>query len=217
MSPHQTYTRIMYTTVMPTQPPLQPLLSSTMIKLTASSVLSTPDTLSKASPSSPSVTTGGERISMVGFHCLFSFSLIAKSTSFPGTDSTVLGAISGAALLLLVFIASITAILLCLRRLRRRRKTPQLTDNVAYNIHDHDIKTDTNEAYGTVDSNDVLATATNPAYVTTVSGGRDIHTATNEAYISTDFSTSDNPPYVPVEENRSSTLVYDYVATQGQQ
>ena len=137
---------------------------------------------------------------------------------FPGTDSTVLGAISGVALLLLVFIVTITAILLCLRQAKRRRKIPQLTDDVAYNIHDHDIKTDTNEAYGTVDNNDVLATATNPAYVTTSgSGERDNHTATNEAYISTDFSTSHNPAYGPVEENRGSTLVYDHVATQGQQ
>ena len=128
-----------------------------------------------------------------------------------------MGAISGATSLLLVFIVSITVILLCLRQ-RWRRKTPQLTDNVAYNIHNHDIKTDTNEAYGTVDNNDVLATATNPAYATTSgSGERDIHTATNEAYISTDFSTSDNPAYAPAEENRGSTLMYDYVATQGQQ
>ena len=128
-----------------------------------------------------------------------------------------MGAISGATSLLLVFIVSITVILLCLRQ-RWRRKTPQLTDNVAYNIHNHDIKTDTNEAYGTVDNNDVLATATNPAYATTSgSGERDIHTATNEAYISTDFSTSDNPAYAPVKENCGSTLVYDYVATQGKQ
>ena len=128
-----------------------------------------------------------------------------------------MGAISGATSLLLVFIVSITVILLCLRQ-RWKRKTPQLTDNVAYNIHNHNIKTDRNEAYGTVDNNDVLATATNPAYVTTSgSGERDIHTATNEAYISTDFSTSDNPAYGPVEENRGNTLVYDYVATQGKQ
>ena len=128
-----------------------------------------------------------------------------------------MGAISGATSLLLVFIVSITAILLCLRQ-RWKRKTPQLTDNVAYNIHNHNIKTDTNEVYGTVDNNDVLATATNPAYATTSGPGeRDNHTATNEAYISTDFSTSDNPAYAPVEENRGSTLVYDYVATQGQQ
>ena len=108
-----------------------------------------------------------------------------------------------------MFIVTITAILLCLRQAKRRRKIPQLTDNVTYNIHNHDIKTDTNEAYGTVDNNDELATATNPAYATTSgSGERDIHTATNEAYISTDFSTSDNPAYGPAEENRGSTLVY---------
>ena len=110
-----------------------------------------------------------------------------------------------------MFIVTITTILLCLKQ-RRRRKIPQLIDNVAYNIHNHDIKTDTNEAYGTVDNNDVLATATNPAYATTSgSGERDIHTATNEAYISTDFSTSDNPAYAPVEEIRGSTLVYEAV------
>ena len=111
--------------------------------------------------------------------------------------------------ILTVSVLSIIMIL-CLKRWRRR-KTPQLTDNVAYNIHNHDIKTDTNEAYGTVDNNDVLATATNPAYATTSgSGERDIHTATNEAYISTDFSTSDNPAYAPAEVSGTNTLVYDY-------
>ena len=133
--------------------------------------------------------------------------------------------------LLTVSVLSIL-ILLCVRQ--RRRKRPQLTDNVAYNIHDHNLNK--NEAYGTVD-NDVVPT-TNPAYGTTSgSGERDIPTATNEAYISTTsgeirkserpidtstnvayvsttISTADNPAYGPVEDNRTtSTLVYDYVAT----
>ena len=156
------------------------------------------------------------------------------STSIPGTDSDIMGAIAGVASLLLVSMVSTVVILLCVRQ--RRRKIPQLTDNVAYNIHDHDVKTDTNEAYGTV-GNDVVAT-TNPAYGTTSgSGERDISTATNKAYISTTsgeirkserpihantnvayasitISTADNPAYGPVEDNRTtSTLVYDYVAT----
>ena len=140
---------------------------------------------------------------------------------------------AGVALLLLVAMVSTVVILLCVRQ--RRRKRPQLTDNVAYNIHDHNLNT--NEAYGTVDNDDVAAT-TNPAYGTTSgSGERDIPTATNEAYISTTsgeickserpidastnvayvsttISTADNPAYGPVEDNRTtSTLVYDYVAT----
>ena len=114
-------------------------------------------------------------------------------------------------LCLAILTVSVLSIIMILCLKRWRRKTPQLTDNVAYNIHNHDIKTDTNEAYGTVDNNDVLATATNPAYVTTSgSGERDIHTATNEAYISTDFSTSDNPAYAPAEVSGTNTLVYDY-------
>ena len=143
-----------------------------------------------------------------------------------------MGTIAGVASLLLVAMVSTVVILLCVKQ--RRRKRPQLTDNVAYNIHDHNMNT--NEAYGTVD-NDVVAT-TNPAYGTTSgSGERDIPTATNEAYISTTsgeirkserlidtstnvayvsntISTADNPAYGPVEDNRTtSTLVYDYVAT----
>ena len=81
-------------------------------------------------------------------------------------------------------------ILLCVRK--RRRKRPQLTDNVAYNIHDHNMNT--SEAYGT----------------TSGSGERDIPTATNEAYISTDISASDNPAYVPAQVSGTNTLVYDY-------
>ena len=124
-----------------------------------------------------------------------------------------------------------------------KRKIPQPTENVTYNIHDDEIKTDTNKACGTVDS-DVVAT-TNPAYATTSAGlgERDIPTSTNEAYISTDgvyattrdpttgcqseniidtstnvaylpttISTSDNPAYGPVEDNRGNTLTYDCVA-----
>ena len=96
---------------------------------------------------------------------------------FCGTDSTLLGAISGVVpLLLVVIVTCVMILLLCVRH--RKRKTPQTTESVAYNIHDDEIKTDPNEAYGTVD-NDVLAT-TNPAYVTTSgSGERDIPTSTN--------------------------------------
>jgi hypothetical protein len=59
-----------------------------------------------------------------------------------GTDSEIMGAMAGIALLLLVAMVSTVVILLCARQ--RRRKRPQLTDNVDYNIHDHDVKTDTN-------------------------------------------------------------------------
>ena len=111
------------------------------------------------------------------------------------------------ALSLVILTISVLSVLLVLWM--RRRKTPQPTENVAYNIHGQEIKTDANEAYGTVDS-DVVAT-TNPAYVTTSgSGERDISTSTNEAYISTDISTSDNPAYVPGHISGTNTLVYDY-------
>ena len=154
------------------------------------------------------------------------------STSIPGTDSK---AIAGVASLLLVSMVSTVVILLCVRQ-RRRKRPQQLTDNVAHNLHDHDVKTDTNEAYGTV-GNDVVATtnpaygttsgsgergiptATNEAYISTTSGEickseRPIHASTNVAYVSTTISTADNPAYGPVEDNRTtSTLAYDYVAT----
>ena len=135
---------------------------------------------------------------------------------FCGTDSALLGAISGVVTLLLVVIVTcVVILLLCVRH--TRTKTPQPTENVAYNIHNDEIKTDTNEAYGTVDS-DVVAT-TNPAYATiraptTGCQSEDIiDTSTNVAYLPTTISTSDNPAYIPVEDNRDNTLTYDYVAT----
>ena len=119
-----------------------------------------------------------------------------------GASHIIIGVVC--ALSLVILTISVLSVLLVLWR--SRRKTPQPTDNVAYNIYDHEIK---NETYETVDS-DVVAT-TNPAYVTTSgSGERDISTSTNEAYISTDISTSDNPAYVPGHVSGTNTLVYDY-------
>ncbi|CAI8039463.1 Peptidyl-tRNA hydrolase ICT1, mitochondrial [Geodia barretti] len=112
-----------------------------------------------------------------------------------GVNIIVIGVLAPLCLVLLT--VSVLSILILLSVRQRRRKRPQLTDNVAYNIHDHNLNT--NEAYGTVDNDDVAAT-TNPAYGTTSgSGERDIPTATNEAYISTDISTSGNPAYVPAQ------------------
>ena len=124
-----------------------------------------------------------------------------------GASHIIIGVVS--ALSLVILTISVLSVLLVLWRRHRKRKTPSPTENVAYNIHNDEIKTDPNEAYGTVDS-DVVAT-TNPAYVTTSgSGERDIPTSTNEAYISTDISTSDNPAYVPGHVSGTNTLVYDY-------
>ena len=82
----------------------------------------------------------------------------------------------------MVVIVTSVVILLCLRH---RRNKPELTDNVAYNTHNHPINTDVNEAYWTVKSY-VVAT-TDPVYATiSGSGERGISTSTNEAYISSD-------------------------------
>ena len=122
-----------------------------------------------------------------------------------------MGAISGVVPLLLVVTVTCIVMLLCVRH--RKRKTPQPTENVAYHIHDDEIKTGANEAYGTVDS-DVVAT-TNPAYATTSGSGIStsnnsayarapttgcqsediIDTSTNVAYLPTTIFTSDNPAY----------------------
>ena len=53
----------------------------------------------------------------------------------------LLGAILGVASLLLVFIVTCVVILLLCVRYRKRRTRPP-TENVAYNTHDDEIKTD---------------------------------------------------------------------------
>ena len=58
----------------------------------------------------------------------------------------LLGTILGVASLLLVFIVTCVVILLLCVRYRKRR-TPPPTENVAYNTHDDEIKTDTNERH----------------------------------------------------------------------
>ena len=116
-----------------------------------------------------------------------SFFLFAEDSS--GVNHIVIGVLTPLCLVLLTVSFLSILILLCVRQ--RRRKRPQRTDNVAYNIHDHNMKR--NEAYGT----------------TSGSGERDIPTATNDAYISTDISTSGNPAYVP-EVSGTNALVYDY-------
>ena len=138
--------------------------------------------------------------------------LFAGDSVGDGFSHIIIGVVSSLSLVILtVLVLSVLLIVIVWMRRRRRRrkkKTPQLTNNVAYNIHDHEIKTDGNEAYGTVD-NDVATT--NLAYGTTSgSGQRDISTSTNEAYIYTDISTSDNPAYVSAQVSGTHTLVYDY-------
>ena len=58
----------------------------------------------------------------------------------------LLGTILGVASLLLVFIVTcVVILLLCVRYKKRRTRPP--TENVAYNTHDDEIKTDTNETH----------------------------------------------------------------------
>ena len=92
---------------------------------------------------------------------------------------------------LVIMTVSVLSILLVLWM--RKRKRAQLTNNVAYNIHDHEIQTDTNEAYHRL--SDIG------------SGVRDISTSAAS-------NGPDNRASVLEHVNGTSTPVYDYPIVQ---
>ena len=105
--------------------------------------------------------------------------------------------------------------------LRKRKREPELVDNVAYHPQNRGIKTNTNAAYHTVLAN--VVTATNEAYIATsvptspntayqaTRESGDIATSTNEAYVATDVATFFNAAYQPTQNTSENTLEYDYV------
>ena len=95
---------------------------------------------------------------------------------------------------LVVLTASILSVLLALWVRRRGRRRSKITDDVAYKIHDHEVKTNGNEVYRKVGDGVVIM---NPASFTTSEPEKgEIATSSNEAYVSTDISITDNPAYV---------------------
>ena len=94
--------------------------------------------------------------------------------------------------------------------LKKRKREPELVDNVAYHSQNRKIETGTNPAYH------AIPTATNEAYVATsvptspntayqVASPRresgDIATSTNEAYVATNVVTSVNAAYQPTQNS----------------
>ena len=127
--------------------------------------------------------------------------------------------------LLTIVIATIVAISVLLW-LRKRKREPELVDNVAYLSQNREL--DSNPAYHTVsatnvvmDTNDSYAansvpTSPNTTYQTVQppSGKSvDIATSVNEAYVTTDITTSVNAAYQPIHSSSDNThqLEYDYV------
>ena len=122
--------------------------------------------------------------------------------------------------LLIIISATLLVVILLLWFRKERRKQTKLVDNVAYNIHDCEIKNDANEAYNAVETN--VITTTNAAYTaTSVQSTQmsvvDVTTVTNEAYLAAGFSSSTNPAYGTAQIGDDSTgaeadtiLEYDY-------
>ena len=130
--------------------------------------------------------------------------------------------------------------------IRKRRITTKPLGVISYqetvnNTHDSEVKTDTNEAYHSVNNNVITTTnpvtvpdqteasavdnetstyyegtdisiSQNPSYTATnVSESDAVDTSPNVAYKGTDITTSDNPAYVPTQDSSENTLEYDYI------
>ena len=156
--------------------------------MTSSTILPTPSTSLHPSPSSASLPPdktentydGGRRLEDVVVYIIIA--AVASLT------------------VLIIFIAAITSLLVCVRK---RKKEPKVTDNVAYNSYDTEGKTDTITAYYTVNVMTV-ATKTHTAPETKESVDNEIHMAT-------DITISVNPAYTEVEDNASCECMYDYL------
>ena len=110
----------------------------------------------------------------------------------------------------------------------KRKREPELVDNVTYHSHDTKMETGITTTHHSVNFNVVtsmnkayaatgVTTSPNPAYLSVASPRENVDIAIcpakNVAYVATDIAASVNPAYRPMQNSSDNTreYAYDYV------